>query len=268
LLAIRATIGRRRSGYRLGFSLAVVLFATAAFGGEGTERQRPAIESIRADAGADQNADVGDRVTLDGSRSRPSAGGSYRWIAAGGPPIRLLLEDRHTLTWIPESPGVYRFALVVAAEGGISAPDYVEITVAESPKKTASDPDVAVVMTGALRSLNATVSTAGALAEIADRIASKAELYESYNMLLQELSRSLDAVIPPDAATRSSWNERLFVPLSRLLMERLRAESLDLSRPEALGYGFNVPQRVALAAFFHEMASAGRAYRDGDHRSP
>jgi hypothetical protein len=224
--------------------------------------------SIQADAGADQTAEVGDRVTLDGSRSRASAGGSYRWITAGGPPIRLMLEDRHTLTWIPESPGVYRFALVVAAGGEISSPDYVEITVVESPKKTASGPDVAAVMSEALRTLNVTVPTADTLAEIADRIASKAELYESYNMLLQELSRSLDALIPPDAATRSSWNEQLFVPLSRLLMERLRAESLDLSRPEALGFGLSVPQRAALAAFFHEMASAGRAYRDGNRHSP
>jgi hypothetical protein len=176
-----------------------------------------------------------------------------------------MLQDRHLLTWIPEFPGVYRFALVVADGGGISEPDYVEITVGESPKKTSFDLDA--IVREAFRTLNAPESTADAIAEIAGRIASKAELYESYNMLLHELSRSLDALIPSDAATRSSWNERLFVPLSRLLMERLQAESLDLSRPESLDARLSIPQRAALAAFFHEIASAGRAYRDEIHRS-
>jgi hypothetical protein len=259
LSAIRATFRRSSSGRRPRLSLAAILYAAAVLSGEACAQERPKVETIHADAGADQAAGVGDRVTLDGSRSQTSAEASYRWIAAGGPPVRLMLEDRHLLTWIPESPGIYRFALVVVQGGEISAPDYVEIIVAESPNKTTDDPALVAVVSRALRDLNATESTAGALAEIADRIGSRIELYESYDMLLHELSRSLDALVPPDAATRTMWNERLFVPLSAILLERLRAESLDLSRPGSLDAALNNSQRAALKAFFREVASAVRA---------
>jgi len=247
-----------------------MLAAATAQGGEPTgpavataSAKPPNLAAILADAGPAQSAEVGDRVTLDGSRGQSSARVSYRWIAAGGPPVRLSLEDRHLLTWVPESPGVYRFALVVAADGVISEPDYIEITVTEPPKKTVPDPRTVAITSEALRSLNAPASTAAALGEIAERIAARVGLYDSYNVLLHELSRSLDPLISPDAAARSSWNETLFVPLSTLLVERLRAESLDLSRPGALDARLSDSQRAALAAFFREVSAGSRAYRDG-----
>lgn len=271
-MAIRATFWSRPAGRRWAICLAAgTLAAATAWGGEKTDpsvapsstQQQTPRTPLRAVAGDDRSVSVGDRVTLDGRESMPLTGLSYRWIAAGGPPVRLSLEDRHLLTWVPESPGLYRFALVVAGGGEISEPDYVEIRVAESPKKTSADPVAASTASQALRALEASEPIAGEFAEIAERIATRVDLYDSYNVLLHELSRSLDALLPPDRESRARWNERLFVPLSGLLVERLRVESLDLSRPGSLDSTLTDAQKAALATFFREVAAGSRAFRDG-----
>lgn len=217
---------------------------------------------LHANAGEDQNAKVGDRVTLDGSASEPQTGLSFRWIPAGGPHIRLKLEDQRVYTWIPEAPGVYRFALVVAGTGRISEADFVEITVVDDQRVATRSAVIESVTREGLRALNAPEILRGELAEVYERIAGKLDLYESYNMLLHELSRSLEPLIPSDPMSRGSWNDRLFVPLSSHLVEQLRAESLDLSRPGALTTPLTDAQRRALASFFRDVADGCGVSRD------
>ena len=82
-----------------------------------------------ADAGDDQLAMVGRQVTLYGGRSEPQGRIGYRWIQVAGPKIRLKLENGPFFSFVPTAPGVYRFALLVAAGSQVSEPDEVTLTV-------------------------------------------------------------------------------------------------------------------------------------------
>lgn len=269
-MAFRATIWSGAFGRCFASCGAIALIAAGTAWGDGktdatvsAASTQPRIDPPpRANAGDDQDAKVGDQITLDGSGSAPHTGVSYRWIPAGGPPIRLKLDNQCVYTWIPEAPGTYRFALVIAGGGGISEPDYVEVTVSDNPKVTLSDPATVVTTREALQTLAVSEELGGALAEIYGRIAARMELYESYNMLLHELSRSLEPLIPADPSVRASWNARLFVPLSGLLVNRLRAQSLDLMQAESLASPLNRTQRQALALFFGEVAEGCRTVQD------
>ena len=82
-----------------------------------------------ANAGADQNRTVGSVVTLTGSGSDPEGGAlTYNWIQNEGPSVRLQ-GDGSNRTFTPETPGSYRFTLVVTDPLGSSAADNVRITV-------------------------------------------------------------------------------------------------------------------------------------------
>ena len=83
----------------------------------------------RADAGDDQVGLIGREITLNGMRSEPRGQLAYRWIQTGGPTVRLKIEDSYVYSFVPTVPGHYRFALVVAANGEISEPDEVSVTV-------------------------------------------------------------------------------------------------------------------------------------------
>lgn len=237
---------------------------------------------LRADAGDDLIAIVGRQVTLNGIRSEPRGALAYRWIQVGGPPIALKLEDAYIYSFVPQAPGTYRFALVVAAEGAISEPDAVDVVVSSagaSPggppagapatppapapppgpvaaPRTMSTAELASV--GAL-SLEEGPDAAARLAVVYQAMAEKMSLYESYTMVAQELARRLEEVVPADAARRTAWNERLFVPLMNRTVERMRIEGLDLGVPASQSAPLTEGQKRELAQLFLAVAQGFRA---------
>src|SRR5262245_2278704 len=109
-------------GNREGVDTAVVAVPVeTAFAGGATSAADPAA-SVRADAGDDQVGLVGHLITLNGLRSEPRGRLAYRWIQVGGPAVRARVQDAYICSFIPPAPGLYRFALVVAADGRISEP--------------------------------------------------------------------------------------------------------------------------------------------------
>jgi hypothetical protein len=89
---------------------------------------------ITADAGNDMTATVGDYVTIEGngSHERGDDDLSYSWylvrVPAAVTGIMMGGVDQQELTFIPPSPGVYVFALVVSDGMHESKPDTVEVT--------------------------------------------------------------------------------------------------------------------------------------------
>lgn len=231
---------------------------------------------LRADAGDDQLGVVGRQVTLNGIRSEPQGALAFRWVQVAGPTIRFKIEDRYVYTFVPGEPGLYRFALVVAGEGGISEPDTVDVIVGlprgaagpvavSPPAQAASSPQPTVppreLARTALASVEDGAASATRLAAVFQEIAGRMGLYESYAVLLQELTRRLEEVVPPDAARRAQWNERVFVPLTSRIVERMRQENLDLTSPTGLTTPFNDRQRSELEAMFQAIAEGFQAVR-------
>jgi hypothetical protein len=99
------------------------------------------------------------------------------------------------------------------------------------------------------------------LAECFQDVASRMDLYRSYSELMSELTRRLEEIVPPEAARRSAWLERVFAPLTVQVIERMRTEGLDLARPEGQSAEMTRPQRKALALQFRRIADGFRAAR-------
>ena len=81
-------------------------------------------------------------------------------------------------------------------------------------------------------------------------VASRMDLYTSYDELMVELTRRLEEVVPGDASRRSAWLGRVFAPLTARVVDRMRAEGLDLSQPGGRAADLTRPQRRALAEQF------------------
>jgi hypothetical protein len=227
---------------------------------------------LLADAGDDQIGLVGRQVTLNGIRSQPREGLAYRWIQVAGPAVSLKLEDRYIYTFVPPSPGLYRFALVVAAEGAISRPDLVDVLVGAPPGTPAAAPAAAAparttheLVVTALAELPEGPQRAGALADIFASVAQRTPLFESYAVLHQDLTRKLEEVVPQEPAEREQWNERLFSPLMARIVERMRVEGLDLASPTGLTAPLDEPRKHELAELFGSIAEGFRA---GSARQP
>ncbi len=114
--------------------LTEVLLNAEAFGFEASERVRPT-----ADAGPDQDATVGDLVTLDGSGSTDDAGiSTWSWtftMAPSGTGVSdasLSAADAAITTFTPDSPGLYGLRLTVTDATDLSDTDDVVINVAPS----------------------------------------------------------------------------------------------------------------------------------------
>jgi len=86
-----------------------------------------------SDAGSDQEADVSENVTLDGSASHDPDGDRlfYGWIQTAGPSVTVSNPGNIRPTFTPVKAGAYTFQLIVNDGKLYSPPDYVTITVTQ-----------------------------------------------------------------------------------------------------------------------------------------
>jgi hypothetical protein len=224
---------------------------------------------VKADAGDDQVGIVGHQITLNGSRSEPKGQVAYRWLQVAGPKVRLELAEGFVYSFVPQAPGIYEFALVVARGNEISVPDRVAVSVGNPASPYGIEPTTEApealhdVARAALGTVPGGLEVGPPLAECFDAVADRMDLYHSYGEAFSELSRRLEPLLPPDAVRRSVWNERLFGPLTARLIEGLRAEGLDLRNPEAQTAALTSAQRARAAELFRSMARGFRATRPG-----
>ena len=240
---------------------------------DGATHRDPA---LKADAGDDLVGFVGRQVTLNGIRSEPRGRIGHRWVQAGGPQVALKLESGCYYTFVPPAAGAYQFALVVASGDRISEPDYVSVMVGapapEAPTQSTSvkqsGPAPASLPTDemtrlAVLSIDGGPALAPGLAKVFEDIAGRIDLYGSYEEAYSEMSRRLDGLIPERADLRAGWIEKLFNPLTLRMIERLRVEGLDLSRPAAQAAPLSPGQRKLLADHFRSMAEGLNRAIDG-----
>jgi hypothetical protein len=221
-------------------------------------------EPPHADAGDDLIGLVGRQLTLNGSRSLPAGRVGYRWVQTGGPAVRLKVEEGAIYSFVPHAPGVYRFALVVAAGDRISEPDTVQVTVGSGrgvsgeaiPNPPAQSPEV--VARTALASVRGAVAHAEELAQILIQTADRMDLYGNYTEAFSEMSRRFEPLLPEEASRRAAWNERLFAPLTACLVEEMRTEGLDLSQPAGRTAPLTPTQSARLAELLRAMAEGFR----------
>ena len=177
--------------------------------------------SLVADAGDDQIAVVDHRVTLNGLRSRQLAHGgdlsaqpggrlAYRWIQVSGPAVPMV-EQSWVCIFTPREPGLYRFLLVVAANGEISQPDAVDIWVTNQvPRELAegaapeSDTTPSTVSAG-LRTIPGGLAKASELATTFEDVSRRMGLYTAYQDVQLDLSRRLLSIIPAGESSRAAW---------------------------------------------------------------
>jgi hypothetical protein len=232
---------------------------------------------VKADAGDDQVGLVGHRVTLNGSRSRPSDGKNARWLQISGPGANAPLHQGLFFSYIPTSPGLYRFLLIVAGDGELSEPDEVTVLVgspppgavglaptATSPLEPAGPPAASpitpeLILAGALPRLGGRTRVAADVADVMDAIAHRASLYESFAVLQSELARRLDVVIPSEPATRATWADGVFGPLTAYTTTQLLATGLDVRQPQGLAKPLTSGQQEIVTEHFERLAWAFRA---------
>lgn len=228
----------------------------------------PTSTGLKADAGDDQLALVGRRVTLNALRSEPHGAIGFRWIQVAGPEAILAVEQGPIYSFVPAAPGLHRFALVVAKGGMISAPDFVEVHVgqlaappapAAAPASTPEPaPSPGQFAAATLTGLPGGLVAAGPLAAAFEDSAARVDLYQSYEELYVELARRLEPILPTDPATRAAWERTLFVPLTGHLTEALRRRGLDLRTAEGLKAPWNDDIRRELSGQFREIAAGFR----------
>gem|GEM_PF-2082769 len=222
--------------------------------------------SPRADAGDDQIGLVGRTLSLNGSRSSVPANkpGSYRWIQVSGPKIAQPAQDKQFFSFIPLSPGVYRFILVVSENDMISEPDEVVVTVGELPSSSDISLRPPERSVGSDPTIGGTAGPAGkALAErvavVFDQVADRADVYTSFEHITSEMTRGLDAIIPRDSPSRLIWSEGIFLPLSRRIEADLLAVGLDLRMPYSQQQTLTPAQKEAIRRFFRAYAQEFRS---------
>ncbi|WP_169974324.1 hypothetical protein [Tautonia rosea] len=230
-----------------------------------------------ADAGDDQLAVVGRQVTLNGIRSTPTGEIGHRWLQVEGPPVVLAIEDGYIYTFIPEVPGRYRFALVVASGNLISRPSFVDVDVrSEVPEQSRSmalapsesaRSTISAIAAAALQDVSGGPGRANEMAGVFDAVAGRIDLYASASEAFREIALRLDAALPEDLESRDRWNSRVFEPISSAVITELNGRGIDLSRAEAMATTLSPLARSALAEQFRSIAngfrSAASSNRDG-----
>lgn len=227
-----------------------------------------------ADAGDDQVAVVGSRVTLNGASSRPRGRVGYRWVQVGGPRPRVHLEDGAYYSFVPVAPGVYRFALVVALDSRISEADEVSVTVG-AIASTAGSADGSAgsfpsdfepldrIARRSLSLVHPRGETIDELVAIFQDVALRVDLHENYAETFGELSRRLEPIVGSAPGQKAIWTDRVFNPLAIGLVEIMREEGLDLSQPEGQLVPLNQAQRARLAEQFRLIAEGFKAAGGG-----
>jgi len=224
---------------------------------------------IYADAGDDQVGLVGHEITLNGARSSPRENARFRWIQAEGPRVASITQDGWFCSFIPTEPGLYRFVLVVAADGTISEPDDVRVTITNElepgvermpapPSRASLPPPVEVVARQSLCALPGGAAAGRQLADSFEGVAQRMDLYESYGDVQHEMSLRLNLVLPPDPMLRNLWNERLFNVLSSRIADVMRREGLELTRLDARAATMTESQKNQLRQVFNAIATGFR----------
>jgi hypothetical protein len=232
----------------------------------------------RSDAGDDQVGLVGRRITLNGSGSgTPRQGASCRWFQLAGPKVEKAAQEGYYYSFVPMTPGVYRFGLVVATGGGSSAPtisemDEVLVTVGELPTAFGGTATAGIsngVSTVALDqmlqgpgSITAR-ATLDQVAAILEAIAGRASLYTSFADLSSEMMRRIDGVMPTDANTRQFWSSAVFAQLTQHITTEMLAVGLDLRTPQAVNTSLSPLQQDKLQKLFNYYAREFRSRTQG-----
>ena len=232
---------------------------------------------VKADAGDDQVGLTGHRVTLNGSRSKPGEGKNARWLQVGGPPV--LSPQQHGLffSFVPTSPALYKFLLMVASDGELSEPDEVSVLVGTPPGAGGAVPQLAPSLLGApaapspspptpeqilsdaLPTLSAGTRLVTDVADVMEAISRRATLYESFAELQSELARRLDLLIPTEPSRRSAWAVGVFAPLTAYTTSHLLAAGVDLRQPQSLTTPLTPAQQAKVRDHFERLARAFRA---------
>ncbi len=176
--------------------------------------------------------------------------------------MRLKLEQGPYLSFVPETPGRYQFALVVAAGSAISAPASVTVNVEPDPRggaQVSAPPALEDEVRASVMGLPEGPAQAGALAGVFDRVAQRMTLYSTYAEAFQEMSRQLDAIVPADAVRRRAWIDGLFQPLTLRVVESLRGDGLDLRLPDGQAAPLTASQKTRLTTLFRTMADGARS---------
>ena len=220
--------------------------------------------TLRADAGDDQSGKVGRRVTLNGVRSEPRGKLHYRWLQTAGPKVILAATDGPTCSFVPPAAGLYRFSLVVASAGGfLSEPASVSVAVGGSADRASGDekPTMAIdeLARVALASIEGGPTYAEDLSKIFDSVADRMETYRSYTDAAGEMTRRLDVVVPRDRDRRAVWVDHLFAPVMARVVAGMKAEGIDLTRPDAQAKPLTRGQKSRLAEQFRFTAAGLRA---------
>lgn len=231
-------------------------------------------QDLVADAGDNQLALVGRQVTLNGIRSTPRGEIGYRWLQVEGPPVALEIEDGYIYTFVPESPGRYRFALVVASGTAISRPSFVAVDVqsatAMRSESTAVAPSeatrstIASIAAAALREVSEGPERADRVAGVFDGVAGRIDLYASATEVFREIALRLDAELPDDLETRQRWNSQVFEPISSAVLAELGSRGIDLARAETMAATLTPQARSALAEQFRTIADGFRSVASSD----
>jgi len=230
---------------------------------------------VKADAGDDQVGLVGHRVTLNGSRSRPGDGKSARWLQIAGPPIVAPQNQGLFFSFIPASPGLYQFLLIIAGEGELSEPDEVSVLIgsppaiggaipqpapaAVQPPAPPTVPNPEQIVAAALPKLPNGTRVASDIADVMEAVAERATLYECFAVLQDELTRRLDVVLPAEPAQRTIWTEGVFTPLTSYTAGCFLAAGLDLRQPQGLRQTLTPAQKEQLRDHFQRLARSFRA---------
>jgi hypothetical protein len=218
-------------------------------------------DTPRADAGDDQIGLVGRQITLNGSRSTPTDKVRYRWLQLDGPKLEHPTQDRAFYAFTPQTAGVYRFGLIVAAAGAISEPDEVVVTVGEPPSASGlfgGVPAMLDVAVGAARSL-ADRATLEKVAAAFDAAAERASLFSTFADLSSELTRRLDLIVSSDPRVRPLWIQHVFGPLTQQMTADLLATGIDLRYPQAHQQALTAAQKDRLQQLLSAYARGFRA---------
>ena len=205
---------------------------------------------------------VGRQVTLEAKRLSDRR--AVRWLQVAGPKVRLKVADGARLAFIPEHIGNYRFAAIAVSGDTVSEPEFHNVEVSESAGGATKAPAPSSLSLedearARLRGLNATPEASARLADALEAVAVKADVYESYAVLFEELSRRLDDVVPGEPTARAEWLGRLFDPLTVRLIEEMRGAGIELRTPEGRASTLSPAQRTRIGESFHRIARGFRA---------